>query len=332
MNNRSLEIDLLKGFGIFLMVFDHVGWGMLVHTYIQSFHMPLFFIVSGFLWKEGQTTKEVSLKKSKVALKPYVFFALSYYILLIIAVLCGLSDRNLILSLRAIILIPTDMDYIPFAPALWFLPCFYLSNVVYSIIRNRFGKRVWVPIVIIAIIGMSFSSISEVMLPFTIEPFAVALLFMYLGEKAKEKEDLLFQWLDKWWVVLLLFIIEAILALINGSCDMRSARYHNCFLYIINAVLGTTAWFGFFRKVATVLPNLLSKLLSYFSINSITFLCMNQFFIFFLDMMFNALAGNDNLLVTVISKFITFISTLILCGLANELLNKTALRKVIGKT
>ena len=79
MNNRSLEIDLLKGFGIFLMVFDHVGWGMLVHTYIQSFHMPLFFIVSGFLWKEGQTTKEVSLKKSKVALKPYVFFALSYY-------------------------------------------------------------------------------------------------------------------------------------------------------------------------------------------------------------------------------------------------------------
>lgn len=46
---RSVELDILKGIGIFLMVFDHVGWGGAVHTYIQSFHMPLFFIVSGYL-------------------------------------------------------------------------------------------------------------------------------------------------------------------------------------------------------------------------------------------------------------------------------------------
>lgn len=250
MKKRSLELDMLKGFGIFLMVFDHVGWGELVHTYIQSFHMPLFFLVSGFLWKEGQTTKEVSLKKSNVALKPYAVFALFYFILLFVAVLSGFLDRNLILSLRAILLIPTDMANMPFAPALWFLPCFYLSNVVYSLFRNRFGKRVWVPVVIIAIAGMTFSSVYEIMLPFTIEPFSVALLFIYLGEKAKEKKDLLFKWLDNWWVILLLLTIEAILALINGSCDMRSARYHNCLLYIINAVLGTTAWLGFFKKIA----------------------------------------------------------------------------------
>lgn len=49
---RFLELDILKGIGILLMVFDYVGWGMTIHTYIQSFHMPLFFIVSGFLYKK----------------------------------------------------------------------------------------------------------------------------------------------------------------------------------------------------------------------------------------------------------------------------------------
>ena len=47
---RNQEVDILKGIGIFLMVFDHVGWGSTIHTLIQSFHMPLFFIASGLLW------------------------------------------------------------------------------------------------------------------------------------------------------------------------------------------------------------------------------------------------------------------------------------------
>lgn len=51
MKTRDQSLDILRGMGIFLMVFDHVGWGTTVHTYIQSFHMTLFFIVSGYLWK-----------------------------------------------------------------------------------------------------------------------------------------------------------------------------------------------------------------------------------------------------------------------------------------
>lgn len=48
--------------------------------------------------------------------------------------------------------------------------------------------------------------------------------------------------------------------------------------------------------------------------------------------MFDTLVVNDDLQVIVISKFIIFITTLTICGLSNELLNKTTLRKVIGKS
>lgn len=49
-NIRNRSIDVLKGIGIILVVFNHVSWGKGVFTYIQSFHMPLFFVLSGYLW------------------------------------------------------------------------------------------------------------------------------------------------------------------------------------------------------------------------------------------------------------------------------------------
>jgi acyltransferase len=43
-------IDALKGFGIALVVFAHYSLPEALDTYIFSFHMPLFFFISGFLF------------------------------------------------------------------------------------------------------------------------------------------------------------------------------------------------------------------------------------------------------------------------------------------
>ena len=72
------SLDVLRGIGIFLMVFDHVGWGSAVHTYIQSFHMPLFFIVSGYLWK-NEDVFQVIKKRFKTLMIPYIFFCWAIY-------------------------------------------------------------------------------------------------------------------------------------------------------------------------------------------------------------------------------------------------------------
>ena len=126
---RNKEIDILKSFAIFLMVFDHVWWGNTVHTYIQSFHMPLFFIVSGYLWKSGRSVKEVAIKKTKTIMAPYIAFGFIYLAVLCVSTWLGRSEQGVLQAIRALLLYPTDMENMPFAPALWFLVCFWLGLV-----------------------------------------------------------------------------------------------------------------------------------------------------------------------------------------------------------
>ncbi|MEG1180193.1 MAG: acyltransferase family protein [Oscillospiraceae bacterium] len=48
-NTRNIEMDLLKGVAILLVVFGHViSSESILFRYINTFHMPLFFFISGF--------------------------------------------------------------------------------------------------------------------------------------------------------------------------------------------------------------------------------------------------------------------------------------------
>lgn len=54
MNNRIDYIDILRGFAIFLVTLGHIieksGYKESpLFTFIYSFHMPLFFCISGFI-------------------------------------------------------------------------------------------------------------------------------------------------------------------------------------------------------------------------------------------------------------------------------------------
>jgi fucose 4-O-acetylase-like acetyltransferase len=75
-------IDMAKGFAIICVILGHAGLpiaGCIVYT----FHMPLFFIISGMLFKDSPN---VIMKRCKKYLKPYFFtllilmiFDLLYY-------------------------------------------------------------------------------------------------------------------------------------------------------------------------------------------------------------------------------------------------------------
>lgn len=65
--NRDKTIDVLKGIGIILVVIGHSGCPNLLKDFIYSFHMPLFFIASGYFFNENylESKKKYFEKKYK---------------------------------------------------------------------------------------------------------------------------------------------------------------------------------------------------------------------------------------------------------------------------
>lgn len=78
MNQRFKNVDFLKGVGMLLVIIGHCGIPSPYWNYIYSFHLPLFFFVSGAVFnskKYSLATHDYISDLAKKYVKPYVIFS-----------------------------------------------------------------------------------------------------------------------------------------------------------------------------------------------------------------------------------------------------------------
>ena len=85
MNKRIEWIDIAKGIGMLLVIFGHFGMnpaGKEAISFIKSsFHMPLFFVLSGLLFKDGSSAKDCftwSMKRFIALMIPFYLWTAIY--------------------------------------------------------------------------------------------------------------------------------------------------------------------------------------------------------------------------------------------------------------
>lgn len=78
-SSRLTALNSLRGFGILLVVLGHTSQSVGLVHWIFSFHMPLFFIISGMLFHERQFLDSVK-KKAVSLLVPYLFFGIATFV------------------------------------------------------------------------------------------------------------------------------------------------------------------------------------------------------------------------------------------------------------
>ena len=74
-SRRLSWVDVLKGIGIILVVVGHVYLNRTVRDWLYSFHMPLFFLAAGWVYKEkpiltdikSQTEPSFAIEVNKVS-------------------------------------------------------------------------------------------------------------------------------------------------------------------------------------------------------------------------------------------------------------------------
>ena len=68
--SRISWIDMAKGYGTILVIYAHLGQGSL-WTWMYSFHLPLFFFLSGYVFSTKHNFGNFILRKVKSIIVPY---------------------------------------------------------------------------------------------------------------------------------------------------------------------------------------------------------------------------------------------------------------------
>lgn len=80
---RDKSISMTKGLAIILMVMGHAHFSLYGQTFVNMFHMPLFFFLSGYCFKETYLGdfRNYLMKRIKGAYWPYVKWSLLFLLL-----------------------------------------------------------------------------------------------------------------------------------------------------------------------------------------------------------------------------------------------------------
>ena len=137
--NRIEWIDVCKGFAIIAIYFGH--WltpSARVESFVYSFHLQLFFIVSGFFAINGQKRKPLEFIKNQI--KRLIIPLLVWNMINIIYF--DLSEHKKIsVLIREFITVFSDFSN-SVAAELWFLPALFMVTItyyfLYKIIKNKY--------------------------------------------------------------------------------------------------------------------------------------------------------------------------------------------------
>lgn len=183
MNNRLDWIDQARGLSIFLVVWGHNFPS--VEPYIYSFHVPLFFLISG-MFHPQTINRTVILKRTKSILIPYFFWStLLFLFWLFIDRSLGKGNEvelNAFQNFIGIFYAQGGQEYMDWGIPLWFLPCIYIVFLLFSALQRIKNKGVlYVSIIAVITFGFLWFPLTEVHLPWSVDVAMVAISFYAFG-------------------------------------------------------------------------------------------------------------------------------------------------------
>lgn len=171
LKKRITWVDSLKGIAMIFIYLGHLGQNVgKTYLYVFSFHVPLFFFISGFFNKDVHelTFIKYLVKQLKNILLPYFVFCILNIVWIMID---KNEDTAYLYKLLLQALNGNRVDI--FAPALWFLPCLFITKMMFYIL-NKTIKNIWIILAIAMLISVARLYIHP------IEFFSISSAFGYL--------------------------------------------------------------------------------------------------------------------------------------------------------
>ncbi len=278
---RETWLDSLKGLGILFVVLGHCYPPQQNLTnYLYSFHIALFFVISGYLLPASPTKESFSLffkKRFKRLMLPYFGYGFFTYIIwLFVGRNFGVNKELAIEPLKPLLglFYGNGFDnYLVFNITIWFLPALFSTLIIYYMISLFFKKKLRLFIAVLSLLGIGFldSKFNNFRLPWGINIGLIAVFFIYLGHNAKEVLKRIESFPSYLNLSLSLFLLSLgyVLQILNSGVSFNSHSYGNIFYFLFSA---TFSILGYSILTKVLLNN---KLLQFLGKNSFRILFLH---------------------------------------------------------
>lgn len=290
---RIAYIDVAKGIGIFLIVLAHVLKNGYIRQYIYSFHVPLFFLLSGVTYNCKKDKKEYWKRIITRNYVPYIVFSIVSILVFFVfgQIVAGkmnieIIDGTLWDNIWGMIYGNSRNGLMKWNTPLWFLPCLlvvYLIADCFEMTFQKFGGgRIILMLFSLVFTWFVATRFRDLKLPFGIETAVFMVSFFELGIIIRENDyvNMICKLVNN--RVQLLFLALVFLALviplcyINGMAQVRIMILgKNIGLFLMSSlcgIIGVVLLSVFFQE---------SNAMVYLGRNTMPILLMHKFPVLF---------------------------------------------------
>ncbi len=250
---RVEYVDIAKGIGIILVVMGHNDFALIspfAHKLIYSFHMPMFFFMSGMFFRSDAPFWTFIQQRYNRVLKPFLAIILLIYFANI-----SFSKMSLIMASRRLLKAMYANGYYLDWVQLWFLPhLFAVSLLAYFFFkvveRTHVFQLRWVILVVMYVAGIltiklfwpfEFNLLGKDFtlygLPFSLDiAIASGFFFVFGYELNRKQNDALFE--NPWTLLISGLMLILLVWYLPARIDFNIRQFDSLTINTMEAFLG----------------------------------------------------------------------------------------------
>ena len=337
---RVSWIDCSKAIAIMLVIFEHFiistseynsHFENIIMVIISTFHMPLFFILSGMVYRQDVFVSFIKKKIIRLLL-PYLLFCFLYFCSSILYYLfLGKASDYLyavanVDNIANTLLINSNSIFSGY----WFLPVLFVALVGYSLVLKV--NNIYQVLILIFGIGIAVECGEQrIMLPFGIGEAMLAMPFIFIGHKIKqlnysviEDKFLLIKMLPIWGGGIWYWKYKE-----YGNVSMYNSIVVDCNFFYLLGITGSLLSIALIRHII-IQNTILSEVFKTIGVNSLYIYGLHYFFVGGMIQVFKVQLieySEYKIVFEIIGTVLTVVLCMVIIRITNRLLHKMVLKQ-----
>ena len=331
-NNRISWIDMAKGYGIIMVIAGHLHLPSTITNYIYSFHIPLFFFLSGYLFNTKKSFKDFVAAKIKRLIIPYICLCIPMiFSNLLFSENYTFNYDSFKIELVCFLLQERHTT-------LWFLACLLILNIImYLVVKYSTNK--WLSdlyCMLFCLFGLMLWHFGIKNLFWNCDLALVVLPFFYAGYRFRNLELFLnIHKLSLPKITIAIILLSSIIYLLN-NWNIKTTGVNVDFFWSRINIVGITYFVAFLGITMMLLISMEynNKLIRYIGENSLLYFAWHQAIIIPVLSRICWRIGviqYDVYHGTYLFPCITIFSTIIIITILNEIILHSNYKFILGK-